>query len=314
MSGSFSFPPPSSGGLGAPPPPVDPGHEVVVVPSTPPRRRTGRIVGGVVAVVALGAGVVAIVVARAGDDSTERSLDAALAAAVDAESAAYRATVELGGDQVISIDAAVDEATERTRLDATFGLPGLGAGGGEASLSMVTDGASDSVYFEAGDLVPFLPSEWVRLGVAQLSDLVDQDLGDLSAQFGVSPLDTADLLASGDAVEVGPTEIDGEAVTQFQVTLDTSELLADLPGIVEQPGGAVPDELVYDVYVADGSELRRVELEIEAVGAVLRTVVDVEQLGEPVDIELPTDVTDLGDLGGLVDGLLDGLGGGLFGD
>jgi hypothetical protein len=277
------------------------------------------VVAGVVAGVAVVGGVVVIALIRAGGGSSERSFEAALAQAAEADSATYAVTVEIDGDELVSLDAAVDRASERTRVELGVALPGV-IGGDDVSMSIVTDGTTDSVYLDAGGLLPFVPEGWIRLDVGQLAELTGEDLGDLSTQLGVSPLETADLLANGDAVEVGPTEIDGDEVTQYQVTLDTRELLEQAPDLggqldaLERLGGALPAELVYDVYVADGNELRRVVLQADAVGVELRTIVDIEELGGPIDIALPDDAADLGDLGGLFDGLIGELGEGLFGD
>jgi hypothetical protein len=297
MSGS-SFPPPALGTGPLPPPSGSASFEIPVQPPAP-RRRTGRVVAAVVAVLALVVGVAALLAARRDDAGSARSLDAALEQAAAAQGVAYRAEVGLDGETFMTMDAVVDRATERMRIDAD--VSGFLPGGGDAvTLAMVVDGAAGVVYLSADGLP--LPAEWVQIDASRMEELTGQDLGDLTGQFGVSPLDVGDLLEPGTAIEIGTEDLEGAAVTRYRVTIDASDALAAFPELDASFGAAVPDELVYDVLVGDGDQLRRFETSYSALGIDATVVVDVESIGGPVEIAVPEGAVDLTDLGGLFGG------------
>jgi hypothetical protein len=117
-----------------------------------------------------------------------------------------------------------------------------------------------------GDKIP-TDAEWVLMDLKELGMNTSQ----LDQIRSSNPLDIAPLFEEADdVVEVGLDEVNGEKVKHFEVTVDIADVLAAQPDLQEQLdrlgelGGdlTMPDEVTFDVYVNEGSQLRRIVFEM----------------------------------------------------
>jgi hypothetical protein len=277
----------------------------VVVAEEPRRRRSGLWIGlGALIVVALGVGGFFAFASDDDDDDAESatfSLAEVTSAAQD--EGAFTATIT-AMDQTVEQHAVYD--LEEGLMSMTMTLPGFGDE--EMQIEALVDIDDEVVYLDASlfeDMGLPVETEWLRIDREALetagedASAFDQfKLGDPTGLAG-------SLVEVGDVTEIGKEEIDGEELMHYQVAASTAELLDTDPEAleqiqvqVEQVGGELPDEIVYDVWVTEDNRVRKLVVDLEM--GVMQTSVDYvfEDLDEPVDIELPAedDVTDIMDL------------------
>ena len=270
------------------------------------------LVVAAVALVAVGIGaVIAVSGSESADNTTELppySLAAAAERAADPATVQFDMTVAAAGVGDVTIAGAVDNERGVSRLTMELGsllgmgeqpLPGLGG-----AVEILVDTEAGVVYLGADELGGLLPvdASWLSLDLAELADVTGQSFDDLNGQFAVDPADAAAALLDAESVtEIGPDTIDGDATVHYRVTLDIAAALAAVPqpdpsaGTPQVGDLDLPDTAVYDVWVTEDSQLRRVSFDIDAAGQSLSLVMNVFSTDEPLDLELPSgdDVFDL---------------------
>lgn len=261
----------------------------VLIPDEPPKRHSGRFIA--IAFVAVAAtGGVAFAVTR-GDDEPTYSLAASSAATNDATSMTFALTMDVFGSEITG-DVAVDITHGLTHLSMDLGTDAIGLGG---ELEMIVDAPNGTTYvssaFFEGIGVP-VDTDWVRMDSAATGDTVI-DAGDTG-----DPLDV--VAALGDAVkteEIGFDEVNGLKVKHYRATFRGADVFAwnkQFAAILEQAGGEIPDEVVYDFYVDEHNMVRRIGYQVDMGTSELTGETVVLSINEPVDITVPAeeDVTD----------------------
>jgi len=288
----------------ATPPPLVPVTSVVLT-EPPRRRRTGLWVGlAALAVVALGVGGFFAFASRDDDDASSEatfSLDEVPAAAED--QGAFTATIS-AMDQTIEQHAEYD--LDAGLMSLTMTLPGFFDDSME--VSAIVDLENEVIYLDASlfeEMGLEVDTTWLRIDREALEE-AGQDASGFDQFKTGDPTGLAGALVDiGEVTEIGKETIDGEELMHYQVVADTADLLdADPEALeqlevqVEQFGGELPDEVVYDVWVTEDNRVRRMVIDLE-MGVMQASVEYVfEDLDGPVEIELPADddVTDIMDL------------------
>jgi len=285
---------------------------------------------GALAVVLLVVGV--IVGVASGSSQQSYSLDTALERAGEATTVEYEMTVAVGDEPPLRVAAALDSESQLLGIevdpDAVLG-GGVGLGADLPPIEVVFDGAAGVLYMRSEDLFADIgdffdiDAEWIAVDLQTLADLGgagDGVLDDWSESLADAPFAVLDdvLGATEDAEEVGSATIDGVETRQYRVPVDAGDLLAGFPAVgtmVDQLedllGVPIDDEgdladaldeqvggLVYDVWVTEDSELRRVEATVTVLDQQVVLTLDLASVGEPLDLAVPPDdeVFDLSEL------------------
>ncbi|MFC6285780.1 hypothetical protein ACFP3Q_01040 [Nocardioides sp. GCM10027113] len=198
-------------------------------------------------------------------DYTE-GLDEATTAQVDAE---------LGvAGQEFEIDGEIDYTTDPTSVAFTLAGASIGERAFEAR-------AVEGVYYV--NLGPMSEDRFVRYDAD--SEELPSELSDLTGQ-----LDPKGLLAEFEpAIErvvfVGTEDIQGDEFNHFAVVLDAAAV-AEEQGM---PATGLPETVEYDVWFDGEYQLRRLDMQVSALGITTNVRVDATAWGEPVDIAAPAD-------------------------
>ena len=180
-------------------------------------------------------------------------------------------SVNMGG-QAMEMEGAVDVSGESPALDVDMTLPGMGA------VQMVM--ADGRVFMS----MPGVTEEGKYLEVPE------EQLGDVATQF-----DQLDITSTWDSwgegaeqiVFVGEEDVDGQDMRRYEVTVDTEAAMEAAGETAEDAAEAtaMPDEIVYDLWVDDDNLVRRIAFEME--GAVSEITTD--NWGEPQEISAPAE-------------------------
>ncbi len=266
------------------------------------------VIGAILAAVL----VVGIIVALVSDASTDDpySLDAALDHAASASSVEYDMTLVVGDEAVFTIVGAVDGDVQRLQVDLAAVLGTDFVSGSTAEV--IIDTAEQVIYIQADELIPSTPFDillpdlgWVAIDIGELG-LDDVGDADIAGALSGNPLIVIEAVGGepSEATDLGIEPIDGVETRHYQFTVDVAAYV-DLPDeitqLVEQfgtdlqiPEGAL-GEVTYDVWVTEDNQIRRVEVRFEIAEQHLAMVINVNSIGEAVDIEVPSgdDVFDL---------------------
>ena len=268
----------------------------VVIPDAPPKRRTGRIIAiGLVAAVAI-AGVAFAVTRR--DGTPKYSLTAAQGSTGEVKSIVFSTTTGGFGNEVTAdIDVDVEHGLTHVTMDLGDDVVGLGG-----ALEMIVDVENKVSYingsFFEGLGIP-LPTEWLSMDDDFLAENGEDSVFN-TATVG-NPLDAT--VAIKDAIkteEIGFDEVGGVKVKHYRVTFRSEDVFGlneQLASQLDELGGVMPDELVYEFYVDEQNLVRRVTYQIDIGAGEVTTDITVVSINEPVNIEIPdaADVTDARD-------------------
>jgi hypothetical protein len=284
----LSFPPP-------PAPMIDPSIEVAVVESPSPKRGRGRLlVGGLV--VAVLVAVVAVVVGSSGS-SNGYSLDAAAANAGAASNVEYEMTMQLGSLGSANLTARQDLEHKLMAMD--IALPGLTG----QKVSAVLDLAKSVMYMDASTFTSMgasVGTKWISLDFSKVPGM-KESMAKAGAGSG-NPLDVAKLFAKASSKkDLGIETFRGEQVRHYQLTVDTAHALDWNPSLKKQldaMGSTMPKQIVYDVWVTKGNELRRTKFDMAMMGQTVSADMVFTKVGsiEPIVVPAAKDTTDISDL------------------
>jgi hypothetical protein len=147
--------------------------------------------------------------------------------------------------------------------------------------------------------VPFT-TEWFSMDAEFLAENGQDSVFNVDG-FG-SPLDVAAITDVATNVEdMGFEEIDGLKVKRYQVTFKTTDILkanealeGQLDSMFDIIGGDFPDEIVYDMYVDEQNQMRRVSYVMDVGSFELSADMVVTSINEPVSFKIPEadEVTD----------------------
>jgi len=263
------------------PPPVS-----VVLHDQPAPRRAGLLAAvGLLLIAAVAGGAFMLM---KGDDAKEAtySLEAATTAIDEEKDLAYSVVADSMGQEV-TIDAELDSDTGNTRI--TMQMDGMFDDG----IEMIITEESQTIYVSS-DLFSVLgldiKTDWIKVDKEFLEEQGDNSF---SSAANNDVLAAGDLLADATSVEeVGLETIDGEELMHYRVTVDKETALANSPqlkGQLDELGGEMPDEVVYDMWVTEDNQLRRMSLDLDIGPSILSTLVIVKTLDGPISVELPAD-------------------------
>jgi hypothetical protein len=266
------------------------------------------VIGAILAAVL----VVGIIVALVSDASTDEpySLDAALDNAASASSVEYDMTLVVGDEAVFTVVGAVDGDVQRLEVDlgAVLGTDFVSG----STAEVIIDTADQVIYIQANELLPSSPLDillpdlgWVSIDIGELG-LDDAGDADIAGALSGNPLIVIEAVGGdpSEATDLGLESIDGVETRHYQFTIDVAasvDLPAEITQLVEQfgldvriPEGAL-GEVTYDVWVTEDNRVRRVEIRFEIADQQLSMVIDIDSIGEGVDIEVPSgdDVFDI---------------------
>lgn len=270
----------------------------VVIDEPPKKSRAWLfVVAAVLVVAAVGVGLFALL---GGDDAAAYSLEDAVTRATEAPGVESTMTISaLGTD--IEVAGTVDNESQLMHMTMELGGGALGV---DASIEAVVDQGEGVIYMTSDffeELGAPVDTPWIRMDRDALES-AGQDTGFFDQLDVGNAIDPAALLENAKSVEKGDLEeFEGESVQHYVVTLDAADALADdsfLQSQIGDLGGEMPDEIVYDMWVTEDNELRRVQFALDLGLAKVKTDVVQHLLDEAPAIELPPDdeVTDFTDL------------------
>lgn len=284
------FTPPQFHGGDHFPPPVS-----VVLHDEPKPRRTGLFMAvGLLLVAAVAGGAFLLM---KGDDAKEAafSLEAATDELDESESLLYSVVVETLGQEV-SMDAEFDGVTGNTRV--TMRMEGLFDDG----IEMIVSETTQTIYVSS-DLFKVIgldvQTEWIKMDEEFLTEQGDNAFGSATNS---DVLNASALLADASSVEeVGLETIDDEELMHYRVTVDKETALANSPGLqtqLDEAGGEMPDDIVYDMWVTEDNQLRRMGIDLDVGPNIISTLFIVKTPESPISVEVPddADVTDADEL------------------
>jgi hypothetical protein len=257
---------PNPGAHWAAPSPAGAADQPLVPLAESPRRSgKGKWIGAAAAVALLGAGAGVFAATRGGDKVEAFSLQAAGRQAAASDEVQMTMTMSIGP---MEIDAEMIFDDNSGMFQMTMSGEVLGPSATD-ELTVILDTQNAAAYMGTaafGDKIP-TDAEWVLMDLKELGMNTSQ----LDQIRSSNPLDIAPLFEEADdVVEVGLDEVNGEKVKHFEVTVDIADVLAAQPDLQEQLdrlgelGGdlTMPDEVTFDVYVNEGSQLRRIVFEM----------------------------------------------------
>ncbi len=268
----------------------------VVIADAPPKRRTKRFIAvALLAPVAIGG--VAFAVTR-GNDTPKYSLTAAQGSTGEVKSMVFTTTTGGFGNEVTAdIEADVEHGLFHIFMD--LGSDVVGVGG---ELEMIVDVENKMTYINGSFFdalgIP-LDTEWLSMDDEFLTDNGEDSV--FNAEAIENPLDAA--VAIKDAIkteEIGFDEVNGVKVKHYRVTFRSEDVFASndqLEAQLDELGGEIPDELVYDFYIDEQNLVRRITYQVDIGSGEITTDVVIVSINEPVNIEIPDDedVTDARD-------------------
>lgn len=190
-------------------------------------------------------------------------------AMLGAGSARITATIDAGGQQ-LTIEGVqqVGETLKDNAMQLT-----LQGGGLDGELVLV----DKFLYIDLGEVTQ---NKFVRV------DLSDPEAAGMFGQL-LQSTDTASAVeALQGAVEdlrvVGPADVDGDATTQYRLTVDTEKVLSS-QGVPPSVASTLPKTLSYDMYIDEQQLLRRLVVDLGGTSSEITA----SEWGEPVDITAP---------------------------
>ena len=268
-------------------------HSVLLNVEAPPKPKRGRLFAALAAVVLLVGGFVTYLV-LADDDSSSQgySLSAAVSGTQAAENIAYEMKMDMGVLGSIVVEGRFDATNERMAMTMGFdGMEDLDM----PQMEYLIDLESQTMYINAEALAGTgveVATPWVAIDLSDTSMMTD--LG----AMGSNPADMASALADAEGVEdLGMETVDGREVRHYRVTVAIADVLAANPELedqYDQVGAAMPDELVYEVYVDEANNLRRMTFDLEMMGQSITFEMTITAIGdiEPIVLPDPSEVTE----------------------
>ncbi len=273
--------------LPAPLPAPEAPSSVLISVEAPPKPKRGKWIA-LFAVLALLVGGFVAYLTLAGDDKESVSLEKALANSQEARSFDMALTIDVGVLGGFSAEARIDRDAQLMAM--TLDMSVLGG----SEMEMIVDLGDGSTYISSNVFAESgadIPTKWGKVpGTDALG------MGGLG--IGADPADITSIAEAAQNVEsLGTTEFHGETVHHFQATIPFADAMAANPDVADQfdqLGIEMPAELVYDLYVADGNELRGISFGFDLMGQQLKIEMVFSNYDsiEPIVVPDPSDVTE----------------------
>ena len=268
----------------------------VVIADTPRQWHVGRFVAiAVIAGVAIGG--VGFAVKRS-DDKPTYSLKEATDATAEVKSLTFTTTTEGFGSKV-GAKAESDVVNGLAHVTMDLGSDVVGIGG---EMEMILDIDNKVTYINKSFFeslgIP-VPSEWLSMDEAWFAEIGQDSV--FNGADVANPLDAAVALEKAiKSEEIGFDEVNGVKVKHYRVTFRGEDVLLmnqELQTQLDEVNGEIPDEIVYDFYIDEQNQVRRVVYQIDIGSGEITTDIVVNSINEPVNIQVPdeADVTDARD-------------------
>ncbi len=202
--------------------------------------------------------------------TTETAMDALKAAYDDSRTAAINLTIDGGNGQAVKAEGVLEIDESTTDMAMTMAIPGQG----DIDLRVIDEIVYVQTPDSGGKFLSVDPSDESDPLAAQFSQLADSS--GLDSTFDAFDAGLRDVEFQ-ESTTIGDDEVD-----HYVFTVDTA---AALEAQGQQAPQGMPEQLEYDVYLDSEDRFRRVDLEV----AGSQTRIDIDQWGEPVEIEKPAD-------------------------
>lgn len=202
--------------------------------------------------------------------TTDTAMDAIKAAYDDSRTAAITLTIGGGNGQSIEAEGVLEIDEQTTDMAMTMTIPGQG----DIDLRVIDEIVYVQTPDSGGKFLSVDPSDESNPLAAQFSQLADSSGLDSTFDAFDAGLREVEFQES--------TTIGDDEVDHYVFTVDTA---AALEAQGQQAPQGMPEQLEYDVYLDSEDRFRRVDLEV----AGSQTRIDIDQWGEPVEIEKPAD-------------------------
>ncbi len=266
-------------------------NEVFVEPEDPKRRSKGLLVGVGAAILVVAAVVVGIFVATSGSDDPTYSVVAAAESAADAHAVAFEQTITMNGQSATSTGRM--DTTARL-MAATMNLPGLG----DQPIGLVFDLENGVIYMEAAPFVDAgapVDSKWVSIDLSTVPAMKEL-FGTVSES---NPLDVAKQFAIAKTIEeVGMEKVGEEPAKHYLVTVVTADVMKKFPemaAVIDKAGVKMEDEVVYDVWVNEANQMRRMKYTTTINGQEQAQDITYTAIGaiDPIEVPSEDETTDI---------------------
>ena len=231
------------------------------------------------------------------ESTTAYSFAAATESAQEAASVVFDMEI-LSPDGPMSATASFDRASGRLAMDIDLSQVEMDdeVFPTSDSIRFIIDEPTATAYVGAdflGGIFGPTDAQWISLDDGEFT-ISDDVFGDVFT----NPLNIADVFGDVEPIDLGEETIDGEVLRHFEVTLDQAALteLGDDGMLTGDP--ALFDDAVYDVWVDESSQIRRLLFEAVDDGEVGSVDMWITVSPDPLDIELPPadEVVDLEEL------------------
>jgi hypothetical protein len=265
--------------------------EVPLVPSQKAAKKKGgrgrRLAGLFAALAVVGGSAGAAWMIRDNEAADAYSLTQSAQSAQNVKGAALEMTIKYGDQGSMTASTVIDGTTGRMKTTADYSA--IDGESGVGDVEMYLDVQGKTMYYNAEQMgLAGVTTEYVSLSLSD--DAAGSDGGAALDPFkGANPLDVAPILAAADSVEeLGFEQVNGEKVKHYEVTLDQATALGISEESQSEFGDAVLDVVVYDVYVSEDNQLRRMAYDYTIAGQTISFDVLVTALSEAPEIVLPT--------------------------
>lgn len=232
------------------------------------------------------------------------SLDAAVEQASASSAVEYDMSMSMGSFGSMEMSGGIDTAAQVMTMRMDLGaLLGGAPGGADApeGIDVILDVGNGVMYMGADGFGAAFPSDtpWISMDLEMIAAQSGMSLEEFQSQFGANPLDAANLFADAEErVDLGMEEIDGEPVRHYQVTVDFAAALEANPQLeaqVDESLQDVPEFVVYDVWVTEDNQLRRMAFDLPMLGETMSMEMNMRSIGGALDVQIPPpdQVTDL---------------------
>ncbi len=265
-----------------------------IVITEPPRRRHKALFAGIGVLALAGIGVGAFFVFRSGSTDAY-SLKIAAQSSHDARVVAMTVKSSASGVDV-TMDAQIDKDSGLMKLTMNLGS----ASPLKGSIEVIADAKQNTVYMSAApfkDLGLTVDTKWIKIDQRSMNDspIFDQfNVDDPTA--GINYFTQAKSIKD-DGVET----IAGEQLRHYEVIVAAADVLkadTQLQKRVDQLGGTLPTEFVYEIYVTKDNVVRRISSAVDIGPTKMKSEVTFTKVDSTVTIALPAakDVTNYLDL------------------
>jgi len=217
------------------------------------------------------------------------ALEAITAERLTADAASYSASVyqQIGGAEPVTVSG--DVIVQRTPLRASEQLQ-IDVAGRTLPLSAVV--THNTMYINAGPLVPNLPKPWVGISLADMGELGPL----LRSAENTNPITQARMfLASTHVTVIGHQVINGVPTTGYRGSFTPAQALStavrlspsSFQPLLAQAASLLTGDVHFTIWVGPGPLIRKYHVVETVSGHAVTTVCTINWFNQPVHITVP---------------------------